>query len=109
VLVHPRGEFAPALRQAGLRLAAVEILACRLVRPDLGAGRPERGQAVEVVRVVVRDDDMADRPVAHAADRREQRAAQRRRAQGIDHHHPLGRDDEAGVRNVALVGGGCGP
>jgi hypothetical protein len=57
-----------------------------------------------VVGVVVGDDEVRDRLRRHLADLRQQALGQRRRTQGVDHHHARAGDDEAGVGDEVLVG-----
>ena len=81
-------------REVELRLA---------MRPDLGAALRELLQSVDVVGVIVRDDHPPDRRLRHLADRRDHRAAERRRAQRVEHDDAIAGDDESGVRHEALV------
>src|SRR5258705_1699283 len=73
--------------------------------PDFGAGRLQRLKPVDVVGVIVRYDHATNRLAGHAADRNDHRAAQRRRAEGVDHDDAIARHDEARIRHEALVRG----
>jgi hypothetical protein len=57
-----------------------------------------------MVGVVVGEDHMRDRLVRNLGDRRQQAPRQRGRAQRVDQHHALRRDDESGVGDEILIG-----
>ena len=85
-------------------LVLLLVFARAVLGDDDGAGVIlERLQAVNVVGVVVAEHDVADRFVGHLADLLQQRPAEARRAERIEHDDAVRRDDEAGVRRVALV------
>jgi len=60
-------------------------------------------QAVDVVGMVMADHDNFDGLVGQLADALQHPVAQRRRAEGVEHHHPCIGDHEAGIRGMALV------
>ena len=104
-LVDPRIELDATLREPALRDIGGEVDLGLALRPDLGAGCLQRLQAIDVVGVVVRDDHAADRRARHRADRGDHRAAERRRAERVEHDDAVARHDEARVRHEALVRG----
>ena len=104
VLVAPGRERLPPFRQPEPGRVGSEIVARGRVRPDLGARRLQRLQAVAVIRMEMAHDDAAHRLIGDRADRRHQCPAQRRRAERIDHDHAVVRDHECRVGVEALVG-----
>ncbi|MNT10149.1 hypothetical protein D3C72_1449640 [compost metagenome] len=81
----------------------VDVLSRQAVGNDLGAQRLEDLQAIDVVSVVMRQQHRADGFVRDLPDFLHQRLGQCGRAQRIDHHHAVLRDDETSIGDEVLV------
>jgi len=89
----------------GFGFLLVVLPAPGLVRQNRYAPVGKHLQAIDMVGVVVGDDDVADFFVRHPGNLGQQPLGQRGRAQGVNHHHAAGGDDEAGVGDKVLVRG----
>jgi len=107
--VHPRRQRLPPLRQPGPRGLVVGVARGGIVQglrlgDDLRPGFvPKRLKPIDMVRMVVAEDDMADRLVGDALDLLQQRMPEARRTQRVEHHDSLVGHHEPGIRRVALV------
>jgi hypothetical protein len=75
----------------------------RSKRDDRGLGCLQGLQAVDMVGVVVRDDDVAHRRGGDAADLGQQLLRQCGRAEGADDRHAVARDHERGIRDEVAI------
>ena len=107
--VDPREQRAAPLLEALVRLLVgglfiVLVFAGALLRDDEGvAVIPERLQAVDVVGMIMAQHHVADFLVGDFADFLQQRPAEARRAQRIEHHDAVGRHDKSGVGGIAFI------
>ena len=105
--VNPGSDRNARCRQPLRRRVRIQVFAGTFLRNDLRARVDETLQPVNVIRMVMRQDDVGDRLVGPLTDLLDQPARDGGRTQCVDHDHACWSDHETSVRNKVLISRGA--